>query len=66
MFVFFLNLTRPCDLQKEKEKKKKRMARCCAVITGDGITGSLMLHQAQEEAPTTIDGVIKGLTPVRK
>jgi len=40
------------------------MARCCAVITGDGITGNLMLHQAQEEAPTTIDGVIKGLTPV--
>ena len=42
------------------------MARCCAVISGDGITGNLMLHQAQEEAPTTIDGVIKGLTPVRK
>jgi hypothetical protein len=41
------------------------MARCCAVITGaDGITGSLIFHQAQEEAPTTIDGVIKGLQPV--
>lgn len=32
------------------------MARCCAVINGDGITGTLILHQAQEEAPTTIDG----------
>mmetsp|Transcript_21727 Transcript_21727/g.21029 ORF Transcript_21727/g.21029 Transcript_21727/m.21029 type:complete len:154 (-) Transcript_21727:183-644(-) len=39
------------------------MARCCAVISGDGIIGSLILHQAQEEAPTSIDGVIRGLTP---
>ena len=40
-----------------------RMARCCATITGDGITGVLILHQAQEEAPTTLDGSIKGLQP---
>ena len=39
------------------------MARCCAVITGDGISGNLMFYQAQEEAPTTIDGQIKGLMP---
>jgi len=44
-------------------KKRVRMARCCATITGDGITGVLILHQAQEEAPTTIDGSIKGLQP---
>mmetsp|Transcript_7218 Transcript_7218/g.10737 ORF Transcript_7218/g.10737 Transcript_7218/m.10737 type:complete len:154 (+) Transcript_7218:67-528(+) len=39
------------------------MARCVAVITGDGITGSLSLYQAQEEAPTSIEGTIKGLMP---
>jgi hypothetical protein len=42
-----------------------RMARCCAVILGDGISGNLVFHQAQEEAPTSIDGTIKGLKPVR-
>ncbi len=41
------------------------MARCCCVINGDGIEGTLILHQAQEEAPTTIDGTIRGLVPVR-
>ena len=40
------------------------MARCCAVLTGDSITGTLIFHQAQEEAPTSIDGTIKGLLPV--
>ena len=56
------------------------MARCCAVINGEGIYGNLILHQvllfyakfwftqfvpqAQEEAPTSIDGTIKGLHPV--
>eukprot|EP01039_Chlorochromonas_danica_P008283 gene8284-9133_t len=39
------------------------MARCCAVIQGEGIYGTLILHQAQEEAPTTIDGTIRGLAP---
>ena len=39
------------------------MARCCAVLTGEGITGTLIFHQAQEEAPTSIDGQIKGLIP---
>ena len=39
------------------------MARCVAVIEGDGIKGELIFHQAQEEAPTSIDGQIKGLTP---
>ena len=39
------------------------MARCCAVLTGDAISGSLIFHQAQEEAPTSIDGTIKGLAP---
>ena len=45
------------------------MARCCCVITGkdkdgkDVIEGTLILHQAQEEAPTTIDGTIRGLVP---
>ena len=39
------------------------MARCCAVIKGDGVTGELIFHQSQEEAPTSIDGQIKGLTP---
>jgi Cu-Zn family superoxide dismutase len=39
------------------------MARCCAVIFGEGISGSLILHQAQEEAPTSIDGTITGLHP---
>eukprot|EP01038_Epipyxis_sp_PR26KG_P015821 gene15821-21430_t len=39
------------------------MARCCASILGEGIFGTLTLHQAQEEAPTSIDGVIKGLAP---
>mmetsp|Transcript_109072 Transcript_109072/g.307472 ORF Transcript_109072/g.307472 Transcript_109072/m.307472 type:complete len:154 (+) Transcript_109072:23-484(+) len=39
------------------------MARCCAVIEGEGISGNLILHQAQEEAPTSIDGTIKGLQP---
>ena len=41
-----------------------KMARCCAVIHGDGISGSLILHQSQEEAPTSIDGQIRGLAPV--
>lgn len=61
------------------------MARCCAVISGEGIFGNLILHQvsfmhgafpsfirliwslvqAQEEAPTSIDGTIRGLAPVR-
>jgi Cu/Zn superoxide dismutase len=46
-----------------------KMARCCCVITGkdkdgkDVIEGTLILHQAQEEAPTTIDGTIRGLVP---
>ncbi len=62
------------------------MARCCAVILGEGISGNLIFHQvmkfilfslaiiseltdfsvcqAQEEAPTSIDGTIKGLKPV--
>ena len=39
------------------------MARCCAVLNGDGLSGSLIFYQAQEEAPTTIDGQIKGLLP---
>ena len=39
------------------------MARCCALITGDGISGSLLFHQAQEDAPTTIEGTVRGLTP---
>ena len=41
------------------------MARCCCVIKSvDGtIEGTLILHQAQEEAPTTIDGNIHGLVP---
>ena len=39
------------------------MARCCAVINGEGLSGSLVFYQAQEEAPTTIDGQIKGLIP---
>jgi Cu-Zn family superoxide dismutase len=41
------------------------MARCCALITGDGIAGSLVFHQAQEDAPTTIEGTIRGLSPGR-
>jgi Cu-Zn family superoxide dismutase len=39
------------------------MARCCAVLTGEGVKGELIFHQSQEEAPTSIDGQIKGLTP---
>ena len=39
------------------------MARCCASITGDGVTGSLVVYQAQEDAPTSIEGVIRGLMP---
>jgi hypothetical protein len=31
---------------------------------GEGISGNLVFHQAQEEAPTSIDGTVKGLKPV--
>mmetsp|Transcript_18299 Transcript_18299/g.30504 ORF Transcript_18299/g.30504 Transcript_18299/m.30504 type:complete len:156 (+) Transcript_18299:49-516(+) len=40
------------------------MARSMCVMTGeDGVGGHLVLSQAQEDAPTIIDGVITGLTP---
>ena len=41
------------------------MARCCAQIQGDGISGTLLFHQAQEDAPTSIEGVVRGLAPGR-
>ena len=36
------------------------MARCCAQISGEGVSGLLLFHQAQEDAPTTIEGFEKG------
>jgi Cu-Zn family superoxide dismutase len=34
-------------------------------MIGEGISGSLNFHQAQEDAPTTIEGTIRGLAPGR-
>mmetsp|Transcript_1838 Transcript_1838/g.2509 ORF Transcript_1838/g.2509 Transcript_1838/m.2509 type:complete len:156 (+) Transcript_1838:128-595(+) len=40
------------------------MARSMCVMTGeDGVGGHLVLSQAQEDAPTIIDGMVSGLTP---
>uniref|UniRef100_A0A7S2UTD5 superoxide dismutase n=1 Tax=Fibrocapsa japonica TaxID=94617 RepID=A0A7S2UTD5_9STRA len=42
------------------------MARSMCVIAGeDGVSGYLVLSQAQEDAPTIIEGEIRGLTPGR-
>ncbi|CAB1119461.1 unnamed protein product [Ectocarpus sp. 8 AP-2014] len=43
------------------------MAKASCVMTSDeeGLTGSLMLSQAQEEAPTIISGEIAGMRPGR-
>lgn len=41
------------------------MAKCVCAIKGDlgGVVGILRLSQASEDAPTVIQGEIKGLTP---
>ena len=40
------------------------MAKAACKITGsEGITGELTFTQSQEDAPTTIDGQVKGLSP---
>mmetsp|Transcript_39562 Transcript_39562/g.79900 ORF Transcript_39562/g.79900 Transcript_39562/m.79900 type:complete len:154 (+) Transcript_39562:21-482(+) len=39
------------------------MARSMCIIIGEGVRGELSFDQAQEEAPTRIDGTIEGLTP---
>ena len=39
------------------------MARSSCIIIGEGVRGELSFDQAQEDAPTRIDGTIEGLTP---
>lgn len=41
------------------------MARCCATFVGEAI-GYLILTQSQEDAPTIIEGTLRGLKPVSK